>query len=73
MRKNGCLIALLVLGWLGYVLRPEPEEPLRTDVEPLQRRLALDCGICSAAWRVRPALEYAGNRLCRITITSLPV
>lgn len=53
MRKTGYLIALLVLGWLGYVLWPESEPPLRTDVEPLQRRLVLDCGISSAQWRAR--------------------
>ena len=51
--KLGCLIALLGLGWLGYVLWPEPEAPLRTDVEPLQRRLALDGGISSAQWCAR--------------------
>ena len=51
--KLGCLIAVLGLGWLGYVLWPEPEAPLRTDVEPLQRRLALDGGISSAQWRAR--------------------
>ena len=53
MRKTAYLIALLVLGWMGYVLWPESEPPLRTDVEPLQRRLVLDCGIKSAQWRAR--------------------
>ena len=58
MRKTRYLIALLGLGWLGYVLWPEPEEPLRTDVEPLQRRLVLDGGISSAQWRFRWAYDY---------------
>ena len=53
MRKTAYLIALLVLGWMGYVLWPEAEPLLRTDVEPLQRRLVLDCGIKSAQWRAR--------------------
>ena len=44
---------MLVLGWLGYVLWPESVPPLRTDVEPLQRRLVLDGGISSAQWRAR--------------------
>ncbi len=58
MRKTGYLIALLVLGWMGYVLWPEAEPPMRTDVEPLQRRLALDCGISSAQWRARQKYDY---------------
>ena len=53
MRKTAYLIALLVLGWIGYVLWPEAEPLLRTDVEPLQRRLVLDGGIGSAQWRAR--------------------
>lgn len=55
--KLRCLIALLVLGWMGYVLWPESELPLRTDVEPLQRRLVLDGGISSAQWRARWAYD----------------
>ena len=51
--KFSCFVALLVLGWMGYVLWPEAEPLLRTDVEPLQRRLVLDCGISSAQWRAR--------------------
>ena len=42
MRKTAYLIALLVLGWMGYVLWSEAEPPMRTDVEPLQRRLVLE-------------------------------
>ena len=49
---------MLVLGWLGYVLWLESEAPLRTDVEPLQRRLVLDGGISSAQWRARWAYDY---------------
>lgn len=51
--KFGCFAALLVLGWIGCVLWTESELPLRTDVEPLQRRLVLDGGIGSAQWRAR--------------------
>ena len=51
--KFSCFVALLVLGWIGYVLWPEAEPPTRTDVEPLQRRLVLDGGISSAQWRAR--------------------
>lgn len=58
MRKTGYLIALLVLGWLGCVLWTESEPPLRTDVEPLQRRLVLDGGISSAQWRARQKYDY---------------
>ncbi len=53
MRKTAYLIALLVLGWMGYVLWPEAEPLLRTDVEPLQRRLMLASGISCAQWRAR--------------------
>ena len=53
MRKTAYLIALLVLGWMGYVLWSEAEPPMRTDVEPLQRRLVLDGGISSAQWCAR--------------------
>ena len=45
MRKMGCFAALLVLLSMGIFLWPESEPPLRTDVEPLQRRLVLDGGI----------------------------
>lgn len=58
MRKTAYLIALLVLGWMGYVLWPEAEPPMRTDVEPLQRRLVLDGGISSAQWRARQRYDY---------------
>ena len=51
--KFSCFVALLVLGWIGYVLWPGTEPLLRTDVEPLQRRLVLDGGIGSAQWRAR--------------------
>ena len=51
--KFSCFVALLVLGWIGYVLWPGAEPLLRTDVEPLQRRLVLDGGIGSAQWRAR--------------------
>ena len=51
--KFSCFVALLVLGWIGYVLWPEAEPPMRMDVEPLQRRLVLDGGISSAQWRAR--------------------
>lgn len=57
MKKIGCIAALLLAG-MGVILWPEPEAPLRTDVEPLQRRLVLDGGISSAQWRARPAMEY---------------
>ena len=58
MRKTAYLIALLVLGWIGYVLWPEAEPPMRTDVEPLQRRLVLDGGISRAQWRARQKYDY---------------
>ena len=58
MRKAAYLIALLVLGGMGYVLWPEAEPPMRTDVEPLQRRLVLDGGISSAQWRARQRYDY---------------
>ena len=58
MRKTAYLIALLVLGWMGYVLWPEAEPPMRTDVEPLQRRLVLDGGISSAQWSARQKYDY---------------
>ena len=58
MRKTAYLIALLVLGWIGYVLWPEAEPPMRTDVEPLQRRLVLDGGISSAQWRARQRYNH---------------
>ena len=58
MRKTAYLIALLVLGWIGYVLWPEAEPPMRTDVEPLQRRLVLDGGISSAQWSARQKYDY---------------
>lgn len=58
MRKTAYLIALLVLGWIGYVLWPGAEPLLRTDVEPLQRRLVLDGGISSAQWRARQKYDY---------------
>ncbi len=58
MRKTAYLIALLVLGWMGYVLWPGAEPLLRTDVEPLQRRLVLDGGISSAQWRARQKYDY---------------
>lgn len=58
MRKAAYLIALLVLGGMGYVLWPEAEPPMRTDVEPLQRRLVLDGGISSAQWRARQKYDY---------------
>lgn len=58
MRKTAYLIALLVLGGMGYVLWPEAEPPMRTDVEPLQRRLVLDGGISSAQWRARQRYDY---------------
>ncbi|MBR5879428.1 MAG: hypothetical protein IKY91_07710 [Akkermansia sp.] len=56
--KFSCFVALLVLGWIGYVLWPEAEPPLCTDVEPLQRRLVLDGGISSAQWRARQRYDY---------------
>ena len=56
--KFSCFVALLVLGWIGYVLWPEAEPPMRTDVEPLQRRLVLDGGISSAQWRARQRYDY---------------
>lgn len=55
--KIGCFAALLVLGWIGCVLWTESELPLRTDVEPLQRRLVLDGGIGSAQWRARQVYD----------------
>ncbi len=58
MRKTAYLIALLVLGGMGYVLWPEAEPPMRTEVEPLQRRLVLDGGISSAQWRARQKYDY---------------
>jgi hypothetical protein len=58
MRKTVYLIALLVLGWIGCVLWPEAEPPMRTDVEPLQRRLVLDGGISSAQWSARQKYDY---------------
>ena len=58
MRKSGYIIVLLVLGWIGYVLWPEAEPPMRTDAEPLQRRLVLDGGISSAQWRARQKYDY---------------
>ena len=58
MRKTAYHIALLVLGWIGYVLRPESEPLLRTDVEPLQRRLVVAGGISSAQWRARQRYDY---------------
>ena len=58
MRKTAYLIALLVLGWIGYVLWPGAEPLLRTDVEPLQRRLVLDGGISCAQWRARQKYDY---------------
>ena len=58
MRNPRYLIALLGLGWLGYVLWPEAEAPPRTDVDPLQRRLVLDGGISSAQWRFRWAYDH---------------
>ena len=58
MRKTAYLIALLVLGWIGCVFWPEAEPPMRTDVEPLQRRLVLDGGISSAQWRARQKYDY---------------
>ena len=58
MKKMGCFAALLVLGWLGiFLLCPESEPPLRTDVEPLQRRLVLDGGIRRAQWRARKKFD----------------
>lgn len=54
--KFSCFVALLVLGWIGYVLWPEAEPPMRTDVEPLQ--LVLDGGISSAQWRARQKYDY---------------
>ena len=58
MRKTAYLIALLVLGGMGYVLWSEAEPPMRTDVEPLQRRLVLDGGISSAQWSARQKYDY---------------
>ena len=58
MRKTAYLIALLVLGWIGYVLWPGAEPLLRTAVEPLQRRLVLDGGISSAQWRARQRCNH---------------
>ena len=58
MRKTAYLIALLVLGWMGYVLWSEAEPLLRTDVEPLQRQLVLDGGISSAQWSARQKYDY---------------
>lgn len=58
MRKMGCFAALLVLLLIGIFLWPESEPPLRTDVEPLQRRLVLDGGISSAQWRARQKYDY---------------
>ena len=58
MRKTAYLIALLVLGWIGCVFWPEAEPPMRTDVEPLQRRLVLDGGISSAQWSARQKYDY---------------
>ena len=58
MRKTVYLIALLVLGWIGCVLWPEAVPPMRTDVEPLQRRLVLDGGISSAQWSARQKYDY---------------
>ena len=58
MRKTAYLIALLVLGWMGYVLWSEAEPPMRTDVEPLQRQLVLDGGISSAQWSARQKYDY---------------
>ena len=57
MRKLGCFAALLVLLLMGIFLWPESEPPLRTDVEPLQRRLVLDGGISRAQWRARPKFD----------------
>lgn len=57
MRKLGCFAALLVLLLMGIFLWPESEPPLRTDVEPLQRRLVLDGGIRRAQWRARPKFD----------------
>ena len=56
--KFSCFVALLVLGWIGYVLWPEADPPMRTDVEPLQRRLVLDGGISSAQWSARQKYDY---------------
>lgn len=56
--KFSCFVALLVLGWIGYVLWPEAEPPMRTDVEPLQGRLVLDGGISSAQWSARQKYDY---------------
>lgn len=57
MRKMGCFAALLVLLSMGIFLWPESEPPLRTDVEPLQRRLVLDGGISRAQWRARQKFD----------------
>ena len=53
----GCFAALLVLLLIGIFLWSESVPPLRTDVEPLQRRLVLDCGISSAQWRARQKFD----------------
>ena len=53
MGKLVWLIILVVLVGIKGIIWPEPEEPLRTDVDPLQRRLALDGGISSVQWRSR--------------------
>ena len=58
MRKMGCFAALLVLLLIGIFLWPESVPPLRTDVEPLQRRLVLDGGISSAQWSARQKYDY---------------
>ncbi len=53
MGKLVWLIILVVLVGIKGIIWPEPVEPLRTDVDPLQRRLALDGGISSVQWRSR--------------------
>lgn len=53
--KAGC--ALMLLALVAFICWSESEAPLRTDVEPLQRRLVLDGGISSAQWRARMAME----------------
>ena len=55
--RLGWLIILTVLCAIKYIIWPEPVEPLRTDVDPLQRRLVLDGGISSVQWRSRWAYD----------------
>ena len=57
MGKLVWLIILVVLVGIKGIIWPEPEEPLRTDVDPLQRRLVLDGGISSVQWRSRWAYD----------------